>query len=832
MLPNTITKIGLGALEGCTSLEALTLPFVGATKDETSNTHFGHIFGAFSYSYNNYYVPSSLKTVVITSGTNINNRAFYGCTEITNIAIPNSVTRIGQSAFSGCTKLASITIPFVGATKDGTSNTHFGYIFGASSYSDNKIYVPLSLKTVTITGGSNIGNFAFSDCTGLTSIIIPDNVTNVGKGAFNGCTNLKYTEYQNSRYLGNKNNPYYLLVSTTSKDILSVQIHENTRIICHAAFSGCTRLTSITIPFVGTTKNGTNNTSFYYIFGDNSSIPSSLKHVMITGGTYIGSSAFYGCAGLTSITIPNSVTKIGNSAFYGCTGLTSITIPNSVTSIGYSAFSGCSGLKEVHISDLATWCKIAFDSSNANPLTYAHNLYLNDSLITALTIPDGITNIGEYAFYDCTGIMSITIPNSVTSIGYSAFFGCTGLTSIAVSAKNTKYHSSGNCLIEVATKTLILACKASVIPTDGSVTNIGDRAFLGCEGLTSITIPNSVTSIGEYAFEDCTRLTSIIIPDSVTSIGYAAFSGCSSLESITLPFAGGSRKSASDMYQYPFGYIFGMSSYTGGVATRQAYYHYRSNISSIIYYLPQSLKFVTITDENILDYAFYGCTELTSITIPNNVTSIGERAFYGCTGLTNITIPNNVTSIGVRAFDGCTGLTNITIPNSVTSIGGGAFSDCSGLTNITIPNSVTSIDGHAFADCSGLTSITISNGVTSISYGLFSGCTGLTRITIPNGITSIGPQVFKNCTKLTSITIPDGITQIYGETFSGCSGLTNITIPNSVTSIGDYAFSKCTELKDIYYTGSQSAWASISKGINWNYNTGSYTIHYNYKPEE
>ena len=250
----------------------------------------------------------------------------------------------------------------------------------------------------------------------------------------------------------------------------------------------------------------------------------------------------------------------------------------SVTSIGYGAFSGCKNL-------------------------------------TSVTIPDSVTSIGEYAFYNCTSLAGITIPDSVTSIDEKAFLGCTGLTSIRVNSQNKTYHSSGNCLIETATKTLIAGCKASVIPTDGSVTRIGDSAFSGCTSLTGITIPDSVTSIGYRAFEDCTSLTGITIPDSVTSIGDFAFSNCTGLTSVTIP----------------------------------------DSVTKIGY------------------GAFLGCKNLTSVTIPNSVTSIGGRAFQSCTGLTSITIPDSVTRIGHWAFSWCTGLTSVTIPDSVTSIDEGVF---------------------------------------------------------------------------------------------------------------------------------------------------------------
>ncbi len=181
--------------------------------------------------------------------------------------------------------------------------------------------------------------------------------------------------------------------------------------------------------------------------------------------------------------------------FYGCSSLTSITIPDGVTSIEGWTFEGCSSL-------------------------------------TSIAIPGSVTSIGRQAFYGCSSLTSITIPDSVTSIGVRAFAYCSSLTSILVAEGNKVYHSAGNCLIETASKTLILGCSASIIPADGSVTSIEGWTFHGCSSLTSIVIPDSVTSIGRQAFRDCSSLTSITIPDSVTSIGYQVFFGCDNLETV------------------------------------------------------------------------------------------------------------------------------------------------------------------------------------------------------------------------------------------------------------------------------------------------------------
>ena len=555
------------------------------------------------------------------------------------------------------------------------------------------------------------------------------------------------------------------------------------------------------------TISGTGNMNNYQPFSYASpwdSFRSSIKKVIIENGvTSIGDRAFFKCSGLTSITIPNSVTSIGYTAFSGCSGLTSVTIPNSVTSIAEAAFRSCSGL-------------------------------------TSVNIPNSVTSIGDYAFYDCSGLTSVhisdlvawcnitfagnpfrdlsstlhlylngtevkdlVIPNNVTTIGDNAFSGFSGLTTVTIpnSVTSIGYSAFEGCS----------GLTSVTIPN--SVTSIGDYAFEGCSNLTSITIPNSVTSIGDYAFYGCSNLTSITIPNSVTSIGYGAFSYCSGLISVHISdlVAWCNITFAGDPFRDPF-----------------------SDLSSTLHLYLNGTEVKDLVIPNnvttIGDNAFYGFSGLTSVTIPNSVTSIGSRAFFNCSGLTSVTIPNSVTSIGDNAFLYCSGLTSVTIPNSVTSIGFGAFSYCSGLTSVTIPNSVTSIGSCAFSYCSGLTSVTVASGntkydsrdscnaiiesstntlvhgcknttipnsVTSIGDDAFFGCSNLTSITIPNSVTSIGGCAFWYCTGLTSITIPNSVTVINPSAFRDCSGLTSVTIPNSVTSIGGSAFDGCSSLTQV-----------------------------------
>ena len=733
-----------------------------------------------NYEYNSYSGDIIIQETVYYNDeiyyiVDIEDRAFSNCDALNSVTLPNSISRLGIGAFYNSSNLTEVH-----ATN------------GVITHSSQIFYNCTSLKSIVIDNSSNqIYDEVFRGCSSLNEIIIPQNITYLGEYALAGCTGLTeirieattppYTESNTFNGI-NKSIPVYVPYGCAEAYRSADYWSEFTNIIKSEPEVVAPQIgDKITVDGIHYQLTAENEVAVTYYGVDKSNVPDEYKYtgavvipetVTYSGNTYsvtsIGEEAFRDCTGLTEITIPNCVSTIGYSAFNGCTGLTEISIPNSVTEILDSAFYGCTGLTKIRVEAsnppyVGVWgfenvdktipvyvpigCVDAYKSNypwnefyiitdsdivgkklESNNIFYqitaedevsvAHKDYSGSIVIPESVnyenVTYSVTSIGPSAFNGCSELTAVTLPNSLTSIGPGAFSGCGRLAEITI---------------------------------PNSVTSIGSGAFLECSALKEITIPNGITTICSSTFAFC-NLTSITIPNSVTTIDDSAFYG--SVNKIYISdLAAWCNIVFANEYAYPIGSLY----LNGELITDLVI---PSNVTSIG------------------NYAFYYCSQLSSVTIGNSVTSIGNYAFYCCSQLSSVTIGNSITSIGDNAFWGCTDLTEITIPNSVSTIGNNAFYGCCNLTSINIPNSVTSIGTGAFNGCSELTAVTLPNSITSIGRSAFYGCSGLKEIRVEGVIPpSVERYAFNGVDKSIPVYVPAESVETYKRT-SGWSDCTNI----------------------------------------------------------
>ena len=695
------------------------------------------------------------------------------------------VAVIGDYAFYYCNKLTSVVIP-EGVTNIG--NYAFYYCNGLTS-----VKISPSAKS--------IGSCAFSHCGSLTSVTIPSSVTNIGDGAFGSC--------------------YRLNAMTIPSGVTSIG---------SGAFGDCSELNMITIPksvmrigpyaFSGT-KLWNEAQRGAVIIGDclvgsksynpvgEFTIPAGVRliadrtyemipdmtSVKISDGVrFIGAGAFRKCPRLKTVTLSSSVESIGESAFRDCESLLQLKIPDGVKTIGAFAFDNCKNLSSLTIPasvDKIGWAAFEYCSGLAS-LTIMEGIkdigsdaFASCRSLQSVTLPNSVTNLGTGVFSLCSGLTSVVIPNSVTTIADSAFASCVKLAAIKIPPSVT---SIGNSAFEY--------CKELVeVEISSSVERIGAAAFQGCSGMTSISIPANVTSVESSVFAGCKGLKSVDIPSSVTNIGYQAFRGCSGLMSLSTPL--NLKSIGSEAF-------YGCSGLTRVEISEEvtdigyrAFYGC-SNLGDGVVVVDNCVLCVNGVCPSLVDLpqgvrliaggAFFDCGGLESITLPLGLLSIGDSAFSNCGSLTSVKIPESVLNIGNGAFSRCSSLKHVMIPSGVTSIGGSVFSDCSGLLSVVMPDSVTSIGSYAFRNCGDLTVIDLPSRLVDIGDNAFEGCTELKSVSIPSCVSNIGNSAFSECSGLTSVTMPLGVTNIGYRAFYHCSALTSVTIPTGVMSIGSQAF--------------------------------------------
>ncbi len=685
-------------------------------------------------------------------------------------------------------------------------------------------------ETYTVT---LIGLNAFYRCYGVTSISIPNTVEAIGDYAFEDCTGLE-----------------------------TINIPSNVTWVGRAAFANCKKLTSITIP---ETVTGWGMDVFLGCTG--------LESIYIPSNAIMNAhDPFNSCTGLNSITFSEKVTKIGNGVFENCTGLEAIDIPSNIKTIGDEAFKGCSKLKSV-------------------------------------TFHEGLETISKGAFYQCTSLTSIVIPNSVTNFGslndfasYGIFGHCTKLQSVT--------FGSGMTYIPWGAFEYCSALESIEIPSNVKI--IKGDAFTGCTSLTGdIVLSDGATYIGSGAFTR-TKISSIKIPSTVTSFAYNALTLCSNLKKVIVPsleqwctqidfsetssISGG--YNSTGLLHYASLYLEGHENtpindviIPNTVKSINAYAFYDASITSVeipssvetigggIFEYCDQLKTIKFHEglKSIGNDAFHGCTALENLKLPDGLVELGA-AFYQCTGLKSVEIPNSVTTAKYGysgVFTGCTSLESVTIGSGLSEIPTAMFSGCTSLRSVNLSNGLTSIGLSAFAGCTNLVSIAFPSSLVHINSNAFYKCTSLARITFPNSIKNVNAgfttsgsryeSAFDNCTNLTQVIVPDfniadwcgknlaggplryshhlydtdgndlivdavipeGVTKVTEGAFQGCESMTSLTLPSTIASIGSYSFGYCSNLTSV--TSNMKTPCTLNSSVFYNLPTCTLYIPYGTK---
>lgn len=711
--------------------------------------------------------------------------AFADCENLESVTLDGSVEYVGENAFVGCNSLREVHIYSFGSfCKTSFKNKYSNPIYLAkdvyfintkledtlvipSKFSPlNKIerigkyaFCGCDIHTLKLSDG--IENFsieseAFSDCSKLTSVILPDSLRTFDPTGLLEVKTIKYTYYNGMKYLGSVSNPYKALVDI-SENASEYTLHPDTEIICRTAFSHCSDVKVIYLPdsLVHTDAKAFTSCQAlnYVILPENLKIfdPTAilncksivyneyngLKYLgsetdpfkAVVGfseraSTYelhpdtdvIGANAFANNPELEKIVIPEGVTHVNDRAFTGCCCLKTLYLPSTLKYIGDTAFAGCRSLEQVHIPDAATWCGITFGSGklsisvDTNPASNAE-LYFGDTLAENVVIPQGVTEIKSNAFKYCKKIKSVTLPDGLEFIGSSAFSCCDSLTSINIpnSVKTIEICAFVNCkslktielppVKEVSWDLFGLCSALESVKLSVGTEIIARDAFSNCTALKSVEFPQGLKTIGETAFKNCHSLNEVYIPDTVTDIGYEAFLDCRALQKL---------------------------------------------------HLPDSLA-------TLNSGAFKKCKSLKEVVI-SSVELVGHHAFEECTSLESVRFSAGTKDIGCEAFYGCKRLTRVDIANGVERIIGGAFEHCTLLREITLPNTLKYIGYNAFAECS-LCEIEIPDGVTTIERLAFGGCS-LKRAQIPDSVEQIGYDIFKRCPSELEIIASDEIKKL------------------------------------------------------------------------
>lgn len=664
----------------------------------------------------------------------ISENAFEDRLQLRSIKLPDTLVEIGEGAFSGCFMLNDIVFPdsLRRVGRNALEDTSWYYnVPDGVVYTGNVAYTfkgepsgVISLREGTVA----VAEGAFEDMTAVTSIEVPDSVSVIGEHAFHGTA---WFEAQPSGcvYLGKA--LYFFKYDPLAVEPDGViTVAPSATYVADGAFAGVNRITEVVLP---------------------------------DGLKSIGIGAFEECYGLKVADIPDSVTELGESAFRRCSSLVQVLLGDGITTIPNRTFSGCSALVFADFNNVTVIGSSAFESCD---------------MLRVLNIPEQVVNIGEYAFSYCENLRSASLPSTLARIDSGIFFGCYKLTNLTISDRHPIYRSVNNCIIDPQRRVLVLGCTGSVIPTDGSVTSLGNLSFYG-SGVRDVEIPSCVTLIESGAFNACGLLERCKLPSSVSVIPVQCFSGCDSLREVVIP------------------------------------------------------ESVTTIEHS----AFSKCTALREIVIPESVKTIEHSAFEECTALERVDLPSGLEHLANTAFLRCEG-EFITEIDGVRYVDGWAVAVTDkSRTTLTLAEGTTGVADYIFSVMSELVSVVLPEGLKALSYGMFSGCISLEEVRVPNSVKAIYAEAFRICGADIvwgdspsveviaedafqnylgeSLVIPDSVTVTETSAIHHCDNLKSLTLGKGVRYLPDAVVWACDALERIYFNGTVGEWNAIGKEYSW-----------------
>lgn len=726
VIPKTVNKIFNKALYINNNITSVSFEDNMSAYNPETNTQ-----GTLTIGTNAFYSCGSLKKASLPNLTTLSNGLFQYCSSLESFEVPYTVTKIDKQAFYYCSSLKNITFE---ETPEGVT--------------------PFNLEFVNCSASTSVdqGVPYVSSCTSpfwrtaLTEVELPERTTIIGNYVFYGLSNLRRVYVPST--VTTIGNYVFASLNSTSSSLTDVTIAENSKLTKIGNF--CFQYAKV---------GAVNLPDSVITLGSNAFNQSYIKSISIPANlNKIDTNTFYNCNNLTEVDFSKctKLIEIGSSAFYGCNKLSSVSLPESLQTIGSSAFKLCSGLSEVE-----------FKGNNVSKL---NNECFSTTGLTSFTFPEYTKNntvssyatLGTNILDKCIRLETISLSGSVNKIN-GVLGKCPSLTDIKISSTNKNFVIDDDTKIVYNIDKTTLKFAVGNYVTDfrvpDTVLEIEDGAFANNKSLTTLYIPNSVQKIGKGVFTSCTNLISVEFEsDSAIAMGEETFSGCTNLLNVTLP---------DKLIVIPKKTFF--------------------NCSSLA-----SISCPNVTE--IGDYGFDGCKSLENFVLSDKLTSVGEYSFCD-TLISSFTITSNMT-VKPRAFLRATNLSKLTIKEGVEKIDVNVFMNCTGLTSVELPNSLVELGNSAFYGCSNLSSIKFGNNIQKIGNSAFSGC-GLISMTIPTSVSSIGTSLFNACLNLTSVTLPNSLSTLPDTTFKGCTSLKNVNMPDTISYIGKDAFYNCTSLTDI-----------------------------------